>query len=92
MAKAFRRSKKIIRIFINNHELKLSQYSDDTTLILDGSQQSLEKALRLMDIFGSMSGLRLNCSSKAKCDLELCPEKKFQMAKRKSESTWSALR
>ena len=40
--------------------LKLSQYADDTTLTLDGSEQSLDESLRLLDIFESMSGLRLS--------------------------------
>ena len=37
--------------------IKLSQYADDTTLILDGSIESLEESLRLLDLFGEVSGL-----------------------------------
>ena len=85
MAEAFRRNNNIRGITINNNEIKLSQYADDTTLTLDCSEQSLDESLRLLDIFESMSSLRLNCSkteaiwigSGANCALRLCPEKKF---------------
>ena len=40
-------------------ECKISQYVDNTTLILDGSKSSLQKALNLLDIFANISGLHL---------------------------------
>ena len=46
---------------MNHGEVKLSQYADDTTLILDGSQDSLSAALNELDDFGEVSGLKLNC-------------------------------
>ena len=46
---------------MGNVERKLSQYADDTTMILDGSQASLEKSFALLDSFGQLSGLRVNC-------------------------------
>ena len=41
-------------------EIKLSQYADDTTLILDGSELSLSEALRILESFEKDSCLRLN--------------------------------
>ena len=40
--------------------IKLSQYADDTTLILDGSQDTLETSLNVIEKFSKISGLRLN--------------------------------
>ena len=51
---------RIVGIKYNNTEFKLSQYADDTTLILDGSQQSLQNALNILEIFGTYSGLKVN--------------------------------
>ena len=38
----------------------MSQYADDTMLILDGSRSSLLSSLSLLDDFYDVSGLRLN--------------------------------
>ena len=40
----------------------LSQFADDTTIILDGSQQLLETAISILNLFASMSGLKVNNS------------------------------
>ena len=37
---------------LNNMETKMSQSADDTTLILDGSRQSLLAALNMLDTYG----------------------------------------
>ena len=60
MAKAIRNNKNIKGISVNNQEVKISQYADDTTLILDGSLKSLSYSLDLLDDFGKVSGLKLN--------------------------------
>ena len=52
-------------IFINGTEFSITQYADDTTLFLDGSQSSLIAALNTLELFGSFSGLRMN-TEKAK--------------------------
>ena len=39
---------------------KLTQFADDTTLILDGSVSSLQAALNTLEVFGNFSGLRMN--------------------------------
>ena len=49
-------------IKIGELELKLSQYADDTTILLDGSEQSLEAALQTLSIFAKISGLKVNNS------------------------------
>ena len=42
MAEAIRKRKEIVGITVKGKkEIKLSQYADDTTLILDGSEQSV---------------------------------------------------
>ena len=47
-------------IFINSVEFKITQYADDTTLFLDGSQDSLLAALNTLETFGTYSGLKMN--------------------------------
>ena len=47
-------------ISVNGNEFKITQFADDTTLILDGSQTSLLAALNILEIYGSMSGLKIN--------------------------------
>jgi len=41
-------------------EIKISQYSDDTNLILDGSKNSLTLSLQVLERFRTVSGLKLN--------------------------------
>ena len=36
---------------MNNTEIKISQYADDTTLILNGNQESLSSALNTIENF-----------------------------------------
>ena len=73
----FGKKQRIKGIEINGIDLKLSQYADDTTLILDGSEESFLESVILIEIFGNISGLRLNIKktealwigSKKDCDL-----------------------
>jgi hypothetical protein len=41
-------------------EHKLSQFADDTSLILDGSEKSLNEALFELDWYAKLSGLNIN--------------------------------
>ena len=41
-------------------EYKVSQLADDTTILLEGSEQSTETALGILNIFATMSGLKIN--------------------------------
>ena len=60
LGKAIRANTTIKGITVNNTEIKISQYADDTTLILNGNQESLSAALNTIENFGNVSGLRLN--------------------------------
>ena len=51
LGKMVRENNDIKGIFINGKEYKLSQYADDTQLILDGSEKSLKVALNLLKQF-----------------------------------------
>ena len=50
----------IIGLKIKNIEFKITQFADDTTLILNGSQYSLQSALNTLEIYGNLSGLKMN--------------------------------
>ena len=47
-------------ITIKDCELKISQFADDTTLILNGSCESMIAALNTLKFCGSISGLKIN--------------------------------
>ena len=51
---------KRIGIKIMGNEFKLTQFANDTTLMLDGSQHSLQTALNVLEVFGDFSGLQMN--------------------------------
>ena len=55
-----RNNKDIKGIQINNKEFILSQYADDTRLLLDISENSLKGALRTLKQYYIMSGLKIN--------------------------------
>ena len=60
LAKAVRKNNIIKGICVNNEEIKLSQYADDTTFILDGTKESLKATFHLLERFSLSSGLRIN--------------------------------
>ena len=60
MALLFLMNPEIIGFKINSKEFKITQFADDTTLILDGSQHSLQAALDTLEIYGNLSGLKMN--------------------------------
>ena len=60
LGKMIRNNKDIKGIHINNKEFKLSQYADDTQLLLDGPEISLKEALRTLKQYYIMSGLKIN--------------------------------
>ena len=47
-------------IKIGRGNYKITQFADDTTLILDGTSVSLLAALNTLEIYGSYSGLKIN--------------------------------
>ena len=60
LAKAIRKCADIRGLLVKDTEIKLSRYADDTTLILDGSEKSVSEALKILQSFEKVSGLRLN--------------------------------
>ena len=91
LTEAIRRKKEIGGIKINGTEFKLSQFADDTTLMLDGSKEFFIESILLIEAFGNISGLRLNnkktetlwIRSRVDCEHWLCPEKDFKWPKKK---------
>ena len=55
-----RKDNEVRGIKIFHTECKLSQYADDTTMILNGSKSSFLRSLYLLDAFASVSGLKVN--------------------------------
>ena len=81
-------------ISINGNEIKISQYADDTTLILNGFEKSFTAALHDLELFSTISGLKLNnkktevlwigsCTGR---EDRLSPEKNLKWAKDKVRS------
>ena len=55
-----RKNKDIVGITVDNIECKITQYADDSTVILDGSNNSLQRVLETLDMFERFSGLKVN--------------------------------
>jgi len=60
LTNAIRHKKEICGVIVKDKEIKLSQYANDMTLILDGSEESFLESLKIIDYFGKISSLRLN--------------------------------
>ena len=60
LGNAIRNCDQIKGICALDSERKISQYADDTTLILDGSEESMQKSFSLLYSFAYISGLRIN--------------------------------
>ena len=60
LGNAVRRDTEIRGIKLGNSECKLSQYADDTTMILDGSERLFSRTLYALDTFANVSGLKAN--------------------------------
>ena len=60
LGSAIRNHDQIKGICVLGTECKLSQYADDTTLILDGSDNSVHQSFNLLVSFAALSGLRVN--------------------------------
>ena len=91
LAEKIRNTKDVKGIFVNQNEIKISQYADDTTLILDGSKKSLRVSLQVLERFRTVSGLKLNnkktevlwIGANTGRDEILCPEKNLKWVKDK---------
>ena len=62
LAIKIRNNKNISGIKVDKQEILLSQYADDTCIVLDGSQISLQSALDDLNFFAKISGLKMNNS------------------------------
>ena len=55
-----RNNKKIKGITLRDKDVLLSLFADDTTLFLDGSEESFTESIKLLETFSKISGLRVN--------------------------------
>ena len=62
LAISIRKDKLVKGVTVGSTECKLSQYADDTTLILDGTRESFKRSFTILEKFGEVSGLRVNCA------------------------------
>ena len=94
LAEKIRKNETIKGITVSENEIKISQYADDTTLILDGSKESLICALQVLENFSLVSGLKLNNRKtealwigayKDRGD-KLCPGKNLKWIKHKGKA------
>ena len=83
-----RKDENIRGINIANVECKLSQYADDTTMILDGSELSLSRTLLLLDNFAISSGLKINYEKTEPLWIGLCKDRDFSIPSNKP-ITWA---
>ena len=60
LADAIKQNDQIKGITVNNEELLLGQYADDTFFLLDATQTSLSQCLDTLELFGECSGLKVN--------------------------------
>ena len=87
MAAMIRRNQKVKGIEIDvENEILLSQFADDTTIFLDGTQESFYACINTLKEFSLMSGLTINCEksfvlwigASAGCNVVFLPELKFK--------------
>ena len=91
LAEKVRTCQNIKGIKVFGQEIKISQYADDTTLILDGSNEAFTSSLQVLDDFRKISGLKLNdkktevlwIGANKGSGVILCPEKDFKWVKKK---------
>ena len=60
LAAKIRNNKNIKGIKLNKVEFRISQYADDTSIILDGTERSLNQTLIELERFSRISGLNVN--------------------------------
>ena len=64
LAHMIRQNKDIKGYFVFEKEIKISQYADDTSLFLDGSQKSFETCVHTVMEYAKYSGLAMNLKKK----------------------------
>ena len=69
--------------------VKITQFADDSTHILDGSKESIVNAVKVMEKFGLISGLKLNVAKSVLFKIgslkdnerDIAPDKNYQYTK-----------
>lgn len=75
---------------ISRQEIKISQYSDKTTLNLNGSNASYTTALQILNLFSDIPELRLNHRKKWRlCGITLTLKKKKISTQKKVSNGWN---
>ena len=62
LAVKIKNNRNIRGITISDTEYKITQYADDTSVILDGTERSLKEAITEINAFYKLSGLKMNLS------------------------------
>ena len=78
---SIRNSPEIVGMHLYDKEFKLSQFADDTQLILDGSQQSLDKYIQLLDEYQEISGLKVNFDKSEIICIGSCKDNNYELQK-----------
>jgi len=86
LAEKIRKQNDIKGIYVRDTEIKISQYADDTTIILDDSNKSFTSTLLELDLFSKISGLKLNnkktevlwIGSRVGNQDKICPERNLK--------------
>ena len=60
MALMVRQNASVKGMRVSDKEVLLSQYADDTTFFLDGSEESFSACVQILRLFASMSGIAIN--------------------------------
>ena len=60
LGQMLRKNINIKGIVINNKEMKISQYADDTQILFDGTERSLRESLQILSKFYKLSGLKID--------------------------------
>lgn len=85
LSNMIRSNKNIKGIKLKETEFLLSQFADDTTLALDGTEKSFTECIYLLDKFSLMSGLKINndktiavwIGSRKNCDVQFLRDRNF---------------
>jgi Reverse transcriptase (RNA-dependent DNA polymerase) len=60
LALLIKKNENITGVKVNGQEYLISQYADDTTLLLDGSEKSLKHSMNELKFYANISGLHVN--------------------------------
>ena len=84
LAERIRMNQDVKGISINGNEIKISQCADDTTFILNGSEKSFTAALSDLELFSTISGLKLNNKKTEVLWIDSCTGREDQLSPEKN--------